>query len=69
MATLTYSHFSNPGRRCHYFWFFDFIYIMLDVIGTCMQNFKKIDLKKNPSFFIQSCSALFLLHTVLGNTT
>ena len=37
---------------------------MLDVIGTCMQNFKKIDLKKNPSFFIQSCSALFLLHTV-----
>ena len=36
---------------------------MLDVIGTCMQNFKKIDLKKN-DFFIQSCSALFLLHTV-----
>ena len=40
---------------------------MLNVIGTCRQIFKKIDLKKNPTFFIQSCSALFLLHTVQSN--
>ena len=45
--------------------FFDFIYIMLDVIGTCMQIFKNIDLKKTSTFFIQSCSALFLMQTVL----
>ena len=45
--------------------FFDFIYVIIEVIGTCMQNFKKIDLKKNSTFFNQSCSALFLLQTVL----
>ena len=44
--------------------FFDFIYVIIEVIGTCMQNFKKIDLKKNSTFFNQSCSALFLLQTV-----
>ena len=43
---------------------FDFIYVIIEVICTCMQNFKKIDLKKNSTFFIQSCSALFLLQTV-----
>ena len=32
--------------------FFDFIYVKLDVIGTCMQFFKKIDRKKNSKFFI-----------------
>ena len=42
----------------------DFIYVFIEVIGTCMQNFKKIDLKKNSTFFNQSCSALFLLQTV-----
>ena len=31
--------------------FFDFIYINWNVIGTCMQNFKKIDRKKKLSFF------------------
>ena len=45
--------------------FIDFIYVIIEVISTCMQNFKKIDLKKKTwFFFIQSCSALFLLHTV-----
>ena len=32
--------------------FFDFIYIIMDVIGTCIQNFKKIDRQKNQAFFI-----------------
>ena len=49
--------------------FFDFIYVIIEVIGTCMQNFKKIDLKKNSTFFNQSCSALFLLQTVLISLT
>ena len=31
---------------------------MLDVIGTCMQIFKKIDLKKKPEFFHSKLSCI-----------
>ena len=34
--------------------FFDFIYVFTVVIGTCMQNFKKIDLKKNSTFLFKT---------------
>ena len=52
------------SQGCHSRRVFDFIYVIIEVIGTCMQIFKKIDLKINSTFFIQSCSALFLLQTV-----
>ena len=32
--------------------FFDIIYLIIDAIGTCMQNFIEIDRQKNQAFFI-----------------
>ena len=32
--------------------FFDLIYVIIDAIGTCMQNFIEIDRQKNQAFFI-----------------
>ena len=32
--------------------FFDFIYVIIDAIDTCMQNFIEIDRQKNQAFFI-----------------
>ena len=38
-------------QGCHSGHFLDFIYVIIDVIGTCMQIFKKIDRRKKPNFF------------------
>ena len=45
------------------------LYIMLDVIGTCMQNFKKIDLKKNRLFSFKAVVHCFccILYTLQVN--
>ena len=44
--------------------FFDFIYMFMHSIGTCMPIFIKIDREKNQAFFIQSKRSLFLGQTV-----
>ena len=44
--------------------FFYFIYIFIYSIGTYMPIFKKIDRKKNRTFFILSKRPLFLLQAV-----
>ena len=59
--TINYS-----ARKCHLIaarcgGFFDFIYIMLDVIGTCMQIFKNIDLKKKRLFSVKAVVHCFWL--------
>ena len=41
-----------------------YIRILLDTIGTCMQNFMKIDRQKNQAFFNYSLRTLFSGHTV-----
>ena len=45
-----------------------YIYILLDTIGTCMQNFMNIDRQKNQAFFNYSLRTLFSGHTVLRTT-
>ena len=52
------------SQGCHPRRVFDFIYIILDIIATCMQNFKKIYRKKNRKLFIWKFGALFLGQTV-----
>ena len=39
-------------QGCHPRHFFYFSYVFIKSIGTCMQNFKKIDRKSNHTFFI-----------------
>ena len=39
-------------QGCHLGHFFNFIYVIIKAIGTCMQTFKKIDRKKNRTCFI-----------------
>ena len=34
--------------------FFDFLYVILDIIATCMQNFKLIDRKKTENFSFEN---------------
>ena len=51
------------SQGCHPWHFFDFIYVIIDAIGTSMQNFKKIDRKKT-YFFIRKFGAMFLWQTV-----
>ena len=39
--------------------FFDFIYVIIDAIGNCMQNFIEIDRKKNKLFSFKSSDHCF----------
>ena len=51
------------SQGCHPRRFFYFIFIMLDVIGTCMQNFNKIYRKKKLKIFhLKICCILFRSH-------
>ena len=45
VAKMTISQGCHPRR------FFYFIYVVMEVIGICMQNLKKIDQKKKLDFF------------------
>ena len=45
--------------------FFYLLYIFINSIGTCMQNFIKIAHRKNQTFFFQNNWSMFLRQTVL----
>ena len=52
------------SQGCHPPRFFYFIYAIMNVKGTCMQIFKKIDRKNNHTFFIWTLKTFFLWQTV-----
>ena len=55
VAKMPISQGCHPRRV-----FFYFIRVMLDIIATCMQNFKKIDRKKNlKTFHLKICCIVF----------
>ena len=53
------------SQGCHPSRFFYFTYILLDIIGTCMQILKKIDHRKNSNLSVWKFAAFFLTHPVL----
>ena len=63
-APLTRAAKLAISQDCHLWHFFLLIYVEFNVIGTCMQIFKKIDREKNLTFFNWKFDAMFLCQTV-----